>query len=113
LQVFFLFNYFYLVYPVVLTGPRNPTVLKGEDVRFDCKVDGRPNPSTSWLFKNQNISTNHSVLSNGSLLLYSVYNNDSYEGEYSCYAENEAGQSEKSNGYLTVHGKFMNAQSIQ
>jgi hypothetical protein len=108
-----LINYFNIVYPAVLTGPKNQTVLQGENVRFDCEVDGRPNPSTSWLFKNQNISTNHSVLSNDSLLLYSVQNNDLWEGEYSCYAENEAGQSEKSKGYLTVHGKFVNAQRIE
>ena len=96
---------FYLVYPIVLTDPTQKTVLQHNDVRFDCEVDGRPKPSTLWLFKNQSVSTSHSVLSNGSLLLYSVQNNDLYEGEYSCFAENEAGRSEKSRRYLTVHGK--------
>jgi hypothetical protein len=98
---------FYLVYPIVLTEPTHQTVLQNHSVRFDCEVDGRPKPSTSWLFKNQSVSTRHSVMSNGSLLLYSVQNNDLYEGEYSCFAENEAGQSERSGRNLTVHGKFL------
>ena len=102
----FCIYYFYIVYPIVLTGPKNVTVVHHKNVRFDCKVDGRPKPSTLWEFNNQPILTNHSVLFDGSLLLYSVQNNDLYEGEYSCYAKSEAGQSEKSKSNLTVHGKF-------
>ena len=96
----------YIVYPIVISEARNITVLQGKDARFDCQVDGRPFPTTSWSFKNTSISTSHSMLANGSLLLYSVRNNDSYEGAYSCFAENEAGRSEESTRYLTVHGEF-------
>lgn len=68
-------------------------------------MDGRPRPRILWFFRNQPI--NHTrVLSNGSLLLSSVKNNDLYEGRYSCFAENSAGQSRMSIGYLTVDGKF-------
>ncbi|XP_028410342.1 uncharacterized protein LOC114532921 [Dendronephthya gigantea] len=92
-----------IFYPIILTPPRNKTSLQDRNVRFDCEVDGRPFPQTSWLFKNQTVSTNHSTLSNGSLLLYSVQNNAEYEGSYSCLAKNEAGSSKKSNAFLTVH----------
>ncbi|XP_028394789.1 hemicentin-1-like [Dendronephthya gigantea] len=93
-----------IFYPIILTPPSNKTSLQDRNVRFDCEVDGRPFPQTSWLFKNQTVSTNHSTfLSNGSLLLYSVQNNAEYEGSYSCFAKNEAGSSEKSNAFLTVH----------
>ena len=91
---------------MITSEARNKTVLQGKDARFDCQVDGRPIPTTSWLFKNQSITTSHSMLANGSLLLYSVQNNDSYEGFYSCFAENEAGRSQESMRYLTVHGEF-------
>lgn len=103
----------YIVYPVILTPPRNEEVLQGSKVRFDCEADGRPKPKVSWLFKNQSISTNTNnsmVFPNGSLLLYSVQNNVMYEGEYTCIAENEAGQSETSTRYLTVHGKMYQSQ---
>ena len=103
-----------LVYPIVLTPPNDETVLQGRNVRFDCEVDGRPFPKTSWLFKNQTISTNHSkLLSNGSLFLSSVQNNAEYEGDYSCFAKNEAGRSEKSSGFLIVHGTLTGVSALR
>ena len=98
---------FFLVYPIVLSEQTNETVLEGKNVRFDCEVDGRPRPKTSWLWKNHTIKQPEAhVFSNGSLLLPSVKNNDFYEGRYSCFAENAAGKSERSVRYLTIHGKF-------
>ena len=98
---------FFLVYPIVLSAQRNKTVLEGKNVSFDCKVDGRPRPKTLWLWKNQTINQPGArELSNGSLLLPSVENNELYEGRYSCFAENAAGESGRSVRYLTVHGKF-------
>ena len=99
----------FLVYPIVLSEPRNKTVLGNEDVRFDCQVDGRPGPKTSWSCKNNSSCvaaySGAQVLSNGSLVIPSVKNNDHYEGRYVCFGENAAGKTEKSVRYLTVHGK--------
>ena len=97
----------FLVYPIVVSEPRNRTVLEGTNARFDCEVGGRPRPRTFWLWRNKTINQlGARKLSNGSLLLPSVENNVFYEGRYSCFAENAAGKSGRSVRYLTVHGKF-------
>ena len=102
----YVFLFFCIVIPIIKKGPKDIVKLAGEDVVFDCIVDGKPVPSTFWLFQNGNISTNHTISGNGSLELYKVQNTDAYEGSYSCYAENKAGKSENSNASLTVHGKL-------
>ena len=96
------------VFPIIKSGkgPQNMTILEGHDALLNCMVDGQPPPSTFWLFQNKDISTNHTVFPNGSLKLDSVQNTAKYEGLYSCFAKNKAGESRKSNATLTVHGKF-------
>ncbi|XP_046846179.1 receptor-type tyrosine-protein phosphatase S-like isoform X2 [Xenia sp. Carnegie-2017] len=93
-----------LFFPVALGNTTKKTVLQGQDVSFDCKVEGRPTPRVIWQFNNHRILTNHSVINN-SLTIYSVKNTEKFEGFYSCFGKNKAGISKKLTHHLIVHAK--------
>ena len=84
--------------------PRNQTiVLEAEDVILPCNVTGIPNPSISWRFDG-GIRPPSRQEKDGSLIVYSVGNNQTYEGLYTCQATNIAGTL-TSNVTLIVDGK--------
>ena len=84
--------------------PGNQTiVLQGEDVILPCTVTGIPKPSISWRFDG-GIRPPSTQDENGSLTVYSVRNNQTYEGLYTCQASNIAGTL-TSNVTLIVDGK--------
>lgn len=81
------------------------TVLSGQDVRFDCEVEGNQNIRIVWkkelreiLPNTPRISFNHRTL---------VINNvtDSDEGLYTCIAQNVAGEV-AARASLNVHSKW-------
>ncbi|XP_065209476.1 roundabout homolog 2-like [Planococcus citri] len=90
------------VLPRFITEPRDVTVLSGQDVRFDCEVEGNQNIRIVWKKEHREvlptaprISFNHRTL---------VINNvtDSDEGLYTCVAQNVAGEV-TAKASLTVH----------
>ena len=81
----------------------NQTIPKGQTAWFPCSATGDPLPSIKW-FKSQDSISNDlhfSVLSNGTLVIDSVSEQDS--GWFTCRATNDAGREEKK-AYLLVAG---------
>ncbi|XP_023192975.1 immunoglobulin superfamily member 10-like [Xiphophorus maculatus] len=95
---------------VVTQSPRidpkhsiNQMVSFGKPLKVDCQASGLPHPAVHWklpngttvkseLFQEDNRGQrrHHTVFDNGTLLIPAVGEGD--EGEYICYAENQAGQ---------------------
>lgn len=74
-----------------------------DSIQVDCQASGLPHPAVRWklpngttvkseLFQEDNRGQRgqHTVFDNGTLLIPAVGEGD--EGEYICYAENQAGR---------------------
>ena len=66
----------------------------GHTAAMHCAPEGRPYPTLSWQQGEVRLERDntHSVLNNGTLLIYSVAEQDS--GVYVCTVENDAGSTE-------------------
>ncbi|XP_019373074.1 PREDICTED: ADAMTS-like protein 1 isoform X2 [Gavialis gangeticus] len=76
----------------VMTSPSGSrlTLNAGSSVLIGCPVDGHPTPNITWFYAGQPISIKHHILAAGQIL--QILNiTDSYQGEFSCLAQNEAG----------------------
>ncbi|XP_075064006.1 ADAMTS-like protein 3 [Mixophyes fleayi] len=62
----------------------------GVNITLECPVRGLPNPRLTWLKKDFHMPNNSFVLSNGSLLLTNI--TDDNEGMYICIATNALGK---------------------
>ncbi|XP_019410420.1 PREDICTED: ADAMTS-like protein 1 isoform X3 [Crocodylus porosus] len=76
----------------VMTSPSGTrlTLNPGSSVLIGCPVGGHPTPNITWFYAGQPISIKHHILAAGQIL--QILNiTDSYQGEFSCLAQNEAG----------------------
>ena len=87
----------FVVNPIIFV-PADKTVLKGQDVSFNCTADGSPTPVVYW--RNSNDNTTISKIN--ILVLKNVTNKD--EQTYVCTAVNK-GKRVTAKVTLTVHGK--------
>ncbi|XP_072106155.1 contactin-5-like, partial [Mobula birostris] len=74
------------------TRPLNDTTLdSGQDLRWECRASGRPQPGYRWLKNGENLlSQNRAVVRNGLLTIARVNRSDA--GMYQCVAENRHGK---------------------
>ena len=79
-------------------------MLEGQNVTFNCKVSGIPEPLTKWNFSGGSLPEHR--IDNGTLTLYKVENTAEFEGRYTCTASNRAGLS-FTNVSLVVDGEFL------
>uniref|UniRef100_M4AN26 Immunoglobulin superfamily member 10-like n=1 Tax=Xiphophorus maculatus TaxID=8083 RepID=M4AN26_XIPMA len=80
---------------IVSTSPSATTVNYEGTLNLYCSVSGNPPPTILWRtptrkLDNRGQRRHHTVFDNGTLLIPAVGEGD--EGEYICYAENQAGQ---------------------
>lgn len=89
--------------PVFVEAPKNQTIPKGQSASFPCSATGDPAPSIKWYKSHDPVSHNAhlSILSNGTLLVRSVTEQDT--GWFICRATSEAGTRE-AKAYLLVAG---------
>ncbi|XP_050723288.1 hemicentin-1-like isoform X2 [Eriocheir sinensis] len=86
-----------LVKPELVEAEDEVKAVAGDIVTLLCSFSGHPQPQVSWYFEGEPLGD---VLASGALRLSPVH--PSQMGNYTCLAENEAGQA--SHGlYLTVH----------
>ncbi|KAH9366560.1 hypothetical protein HPB48_017459 [Haemaphysalis longicornis] len=101
------------MWPVMVDGPRNRTVVRGAHVTFSCLVesssssDGGNGVEILWQFNGGNLSSQGSSpwrqLDNGTLVLDGVDVAES--GPYRCIARNAHGVTHSEPAYLVVHGE--------
>ena len=90
--------------PQFTERPADRVVLEGQNVTFNCKVSGIPEPLTKWNFSGGSLPEHRN--DNGTLTLYKVENTKEFEGRYTCTASNRAGLS-FTNVSLVVDGEFL------
>ncbi|XP_076265168.1 sidekick cell adhesion molecule isoform X3 [Rhynchophorus ferrugineus] len=79
--------------PVMEFGPKNLTVLDGQDATMTCRAAGAPVPNVTWIFNGEEevqTSSRVQILDTGDLLIAAVRETDA--GEYTCIRSNEAGE---------------------
>ena len=84
--------------------PADRVVLEGQNVTFNCKVIGIPEPLIKWNFSGGSLPEHR--IDNGTLTLYKVKNMAEFEGRYTCTASNRAGLS-FTDVILVVDGEFL------
>ncbi|CAL1534035.1 unnamed protein product [Lymnaea stagnalis] len=87
--------------PTLMAGPRNRSVIIGDDVSLDCYSVGIPVPSQIWQFNQVKLTLNSRMRidSNGTLFIDKIL--EAEIGLYTCTAVNIAGQASAS-GLLTL-----------
>ena len=88
--------------PTILQRPTNQTAVEGSQVTLVCKASGSPKPKIIWRLNKQNLR-NGNVLTNSSLVINDVQNNEAYEGRYTCHALSPMGSAQAS-AYIQVFG---------
>ena len=104
----------YICICVILDAPeftRHPgdiVKIEGQDVIFNCSVEGNPQPSIKWTKNNVILNTEaNSKLNTSSsgnthsLIIQDVHRSD--EGQYRCVANNSIGNITSNAGTLKVH----------
>ncbi|XP_071421021.1 hemicentin-1 [Pithys albifrons albifrons] len=87
---------------VVGTNPENLTVVVNNFISLTCEVTGFPPPDLSWLKNGQPVSSNsNTFIVPGARMLQIPRARLPDEGEYTCIARNQAGESQKKS-FLTV-----------
>ncbi|XP_068547343.1 hemicentin-1 isoform X4 [Anas acuta] len=87
---------------VVGTNPENLTVVVNNFISLTCEVTGFPPPDLSWLKNGKPISLNaNTFIVPGARTLQIPRAKLSDDGEYTCVARNQAGESQK-RSFLTV-----------
>ena len=90
--------------PQFTERPADRVVLEGQNVTFNCKVSGIPEPLTKWNFSGGSLPEHRN--DNGTLTLYKVENTKEFEGRYTCTASNRAAIS-FTDVSLVVDGEFL------
>ena len=90
--------------PQFTERPADRVVLEGQNVTFNCKVIGIPEPLIKWNFSGGSVPEHR--IDNGTLTLYKVKNTKEFEGRYTCTASNRAGLS-FTDVSLVVDGEFL------
>uniref|UniRef100_A0A8D0HQG2 Ig-like domain-containing protein n=1 Tax=Sphenodon punctatus TaxID=8508 RepID=A0A8D0HQG2_SPHPU len=96
--------------PSVLSSPSGTSLVlsPGSSVLVGCPVDGVPTPNITWFYTGQPINLRHHILAAGRIL--QILNiSDSYQGEFSCLAQNEAGSLLQRTS-LTIQGRLHRTQ---
>ena len=93
------------VKPQIFTPAIHYTKIQGTGVNISCLANGVPNPTFKWFKDGHMMSpTFQSLVQGGSQLkLTNLTPQDA--GNYSCYAENVAGNTTRLVGILTIHSK--------
>uniref|UniRef100_A0A7E4UTJ4 Hemicentin-1 n=1 Tax=Panagrellus redivivus TaxID=6233 RepID=A0A7E4UTJ4_PANRE len=89
-------------------------VVEGEKAKLDCKADGNPPPTVTWLRGGRKITdmTNFLLSPLGeSLMILKTKTTDA--GSYSCVAKNSAGESEVSFGVTVLTAPYLPVQVDQ
>ncbi|XP_022095889.1 roundabout homolog 2-like [Acanthaster planci] len=91
--------------PSITEHPQNVVVPKNEPARLDCRAEGRPEPSISWLkdgyAMDMSTGSGHiTLLDTGAMLFLTVSRLD--VGTYQCVAINRAGTARSNNATLEV-----------
>lgn len=84
----------------------NVTILEGRNLLLRCPVEGVPTPSTRWLFNKIPVQVSDTLqidVDTGDLKIIEMTQDD--VGEYSCVAENIAGETVEVS-YTAVIGEF-------
>ena len=92
------------VKPSFNLAPSSQPAIEGEDVIMGCGAVASPAPIIRWTFKGGNVTVNHGVIG-WNLTLYSVQNNEHYEGEYACVATNLVASVISPPAVLSIHSK--------
>ena len=79
-------------------------LVEGQNVTFNCKVNGIPEPLIKWNFSGGSLPEHR--IDSGTLTLYKVENTAEFEGRYTCTASNRAGLS-FTDVSLVVDGEFL------
>ncbi|XP_076316761.1 protein Obscurin-like isoform X4 [Tachypleus tridentatus] len=93
-------------HPKFLKEMKDVSVMTGEDVKFEVKVEGKPSPEVQWykdsklLVEDERIKAMHEEEETFTLTIRNVQQDDS--GSYSCVAQNSGG-SETGLGALIVN----------
>ncbi|XP_015603138.1 protein sidekick isoform X3 [Cephus cinctus] len=88
--------------PVMEYGPKNLTVLDGQDANITCRAIAAPVPNITWIYNDTipvEVAGRVQLVENGDLLVAAVKPNDA--GKYTCIRANEAG-SVNGSAYLSV-----------
>ena len=99
----------------ILISPNNATRTEGQNVTFECNLEGRPLSTVTWWKDSTQINTSGSkyqvsqapssvVNSTATLTIIKATSSD--EGFYQCRAENQLGSESSKAAYLTVHCKL-------
>ncbi|NWX99119.1 HMCN1 protein, partial [Nothoprocta ornata] len=87
---------------VVGANPENVTVVLNNFISLTCEVTGFPPPDLSWLKNGKPVSSNNNIfIVPGARTLQIPRAKLSDDGEYTCIARNQAGESQKKS-FLTV-----------
>ncbi|KAH9495484.1 hypothetical protein Btru_012965 [Bulinus truncatus] len=85
-----------ITFPRFEVWPENKTVALGSNVTLECYTVGIPVPTQRWLLNQASLQLSSRVTkdANGTLTIYSVQQSD--VGQYTCHANNQAGQNSTS-----------------
>ena len=100
----------------ILISPNNATRNEGQNVTFECDLEGQPLSTVTWFKGSTQIDTSDNryqdsapsssvVNSTATLTIINVTRSD--EGFYQCRAENLLGNSLSNAAYLTVNCKLI------
>ncbi|XP_063960198.1 roundabout homolog 1-like [Lytechinus pictus] len=94
--------------PTITEQPKSLIVIRGDPASFNCKAEGRPEPTISWLKNGQPLvirDSRHNILDSGSLFFLQVVGNrqgGQDGGVYQCVAENSLGTAYSANATLEI-----------
>lgn len=102
----------------ILISPNNATTTEGQNVTFECNLEGQPLSTVTWLkagstqidtygSSRYQVSAPPSSVVNSRATLTIINVTRSDEGFYQCRAENQLGRELSNAAYLTVNCKLV------